>query len=141
MLVDATVAIINKLVEFITTPGNLSKIIQCAVELIMKLIEGLIRALPSLIDGAVKIVGALTDALFSTDWFSVGGDILAGIGKGLLNGVGSIARNVGSSLLGGIKSVLGINSPSRVFRDDVGKYLAQGIGVGFIDESENVESD
>lgn len=141
LLVDATVAIINKLVEFITTPGNLSKIIQCAVQLLMKLIEGLIISLPSLIDGALKIVDVLIDTLFNTDWFSVGADILSGIGKGLLNGVASIARKIGSSLLEGVKSFLGINSPSRVFRDDVGKYLAQGIGVGFTEESENIESD
>lgn len=34
-------------------------------------------------------------------------------------------------LFGAIKSFFGIESPSRVMADEVGKYMAQGIGVGF----------
>jgi hypothetical protein len=30
-----------------------------------------------------------------------------------------------------MKSALGINSPSKLFRDEVGRYIAEGIGVGF----------
>ena len=33
-----------------------------------------------------------------------------------------------------IKGFFGIHSPSRLMRDEVGKYLAMGIGVGFEDE-------
>ena len=34
------------------------------------------------------------------------------------------------------KSALGIHSPSRVFRDEIGKFISEGIGVG-ITENEN----
>lgn len=34
-------------------------------------------------------------------------------------------------LYGAIKSFFGIESPSRVMADEVGKFMAQGIGVGF----------
>ena len=34
-------------------------------------------------------------------------------------------------LCGAIKSFFGIESPSRVMADEVGKYMATGIGVGF----------
>ena len=37
-----------------------------------------------------------------------------------------------------MKNALGIKSPSRVFRDQVGKYIAQGIGEGFTDEMGSV---
>jgi hypothetical protein len=37
-------------------------------------------------------------------------------------------------VIDGFESVFGINSPSKVMRDSVGKYLAQGIGVGFTEE-------
>ena len=37
-----------------------------------------------------------------------------------------------------MKSALGISSPSRLFRDQVGKYIAQGIGEGFTDEMGSV---
>lgn len=34
-----------------------------------------------------------------------------------------------------------IHSPSKVFSDEVGKYMAQGIGVGFGNEMKNVNAD
>lgn len=65
-----------------------------------------------------------------------------GIGKnivqGLWNGISGAAgwlynkvKSFASGILSGIKSALGINSPSRVMRDQVGKWLPPGIGEGF----------
>ena len=43
--------------------------------------------------------------------------------------------------MNGIKSFFGINSPSKVFKDEIGTNLALGIGEGFADEMDNVKSD
>ena len=40
--------------------------------------------------------------------------------------------------MSGLKSFFGIESPSKLMRDQVGKYLADGIGVGFTSEMANV---
>lgn len=40
------------------------------------------------------------------------------------------AKNIAKSALNAIKSFFGINSPSRVMRDEVGKFLPQGVAVG-----------
>lgn len=40
-----------------------------------------------------------------------------------------------SKALNSAKKALGIHSPSRVFRDQVGKYITQGIGVGMEKET------
>jgi tetrahydromethanopterin S-methyltransferase subunit D len=37
-----------------------------------------------------------------------------------------------------LRDFFGIASPSKLFEDQIGRYLAQGIGVGFADEMENV---
>ena len=50
-------------------------------------------------------------------------------------------QGFGSSVLDGIRDFFGINSPSRLFEDEVGQYLAQGIGVGFEDEMRSVSED
>ena len=42
-------------------------------------------------------------------------------------------------IVDGAKKALGIHSPSRVMRDQVGKYMAQGVGVVFENESDNLE--
>ena len=67
---------------------------------------------------------------------------------GLWNGIqnaknwllGKIKQWCGS-ILDGIKAFFGIHSPSTVMRDEVGKYLAQGLGVGFDNELDSVYKD
>lgn len=73
---------------------------------------------------------------------SIGKNIVQGVWNGI-TGMGSWLSSKVSSFFSGIvdgaKKALGIHSPSRVFRDQVGKYMAQGVGVGFEDETKNVQ--
>lgn len=70
-----------------------------------------------------------------------GKNIVRGLWDGII-GMGSWIKNKVSSFFKGIvdgaKNALGIHSPSRVFRDQVGKYMAQGVGVGFEDETDSI---
>lgn len=66
--------------------------------------------------------------------------------EGLWNGITSMGSWLSDKISGffngivaGAKKALGIHSPSRVFKDEVGKYMAQGVGVGFEDEFDFVE--
>lgn len=72
---------------------------------------------------------------------SVGRNIVYGLNVGVNNGISSIIPNVEKqvqSLVNAIKKKLKIHSPSQVMRDEVGKYMAQGIGVGFAQEMQTV---
>lgn len=73
---------------------------------------------------------------------SIGKNIVEGVWNGI-TGMGSWLIDKVSSFFSGIvdgaKKALGIHSPSRVMRDQVGKYMAQGVGVGFENESDNLE--
>lgn len=67
--------------------------------------------------------------------------------SGLINGIGGAFQwvrntisNLGSSLVGWAKSVLGIHSPSRIFRDEVGKWIPAGMAQG-IDKASNLVED
>lgn len=66
---------------------------------------------------------------------------VAGIGRQIVQGLWNGIKGAGgwlrsqissfaSSVISGFKSVFKIHSPSRVMRDEVGKYLPQGIDVG-----------
>lgn len=79
------------------------------------------------------------------------GEMLS-IGERLVEGLWDGIKSAGSWLenklsgfcddvVGWVSSGFGIFSPSRVMRDRVGKYLAQGIGVGFEDEMRSVSED
>lgn len=63
----------------------------------------------------------------------VGSNIIGGIKDGIEAGwswLSDTVSNLASSLLDSAKSALGIHSPSREFRDQVGKWIPAGIGVG-----------
>lgn len=72
---------------------------------------------------------------------SIGKNIVEGVWNGI-TGMGSwISSKVSgffSGIVDGAKKALGIHSPSRVFKDQVGKYIAEGVGVGIEENSSGV---
>lgn len=68
---------------------------------------------------------------------SIGSDIVTGLWNGINDMVGWIGDKIssfGDSVLSGLKRFFGIASPSKLMRDEIGRYLAEGVGVG-IDEN------
>lgn len=124
--------IIGKLVSTIIT--NLPKILTAGVQIVSKLAVGLVRGIPALIGKIPSMISQIRNAFTSVNWGSVGMNIVKGIASGLANAGGVIvkaAKSAAKSALDAAKSALGIHSPSRVFRDQVGKMMALGMGIGF----------
>lgn len=78
-----------------------------------------------------KIKGAFNGA---GSWLlNAGRNIIMGLVNGIKNAIGSAvsaAKNAASNVVNAAKSALGIHSPSRVFRDEVGKMIPAGLGKG-----------
>lgn len=73
---------------------------------------------------------------------SIGANVINGIIGGISSMVGSLYGSIKSALSGLVnkaKAALGIHSPSRVFRDMVGKYIPEGIAVGIDTNTESAE--
>lgn len=125
------------IVRFIASiASNLPQIIATGNKIIAELAVGLIKAIPSLVSKIPQIISAIKDAFLSVDWLSVGVNIIKGIASGVASAAGQLvdaAVSAATDALNWVKSKLGIHSPSRVFRDQVGKNMALGIGVGFED--------
>ena len=131
-LIDKAPVIIGQLASAIIS--NLPKILAAGMKIIVILASGLVSAVPQLIGKIPAIIGQIKNAFTSVDWGSVGMNIIRGIASGISGAVGhlvSAAASAASSALSAIKSKLGIHSPSRVFRDQVGKMMALGMGIGF----------
>lgn len=82
-----------------------------------------------------NVATTITDGLknLPTSVETVGKNIVEGLWRGIQGAKDWIKQKVGEfakGILQGMKDALGIKSPSRVFRDQVGKYIAEGIGVG-----------
>lgn len=78
-----------------------------------------------------KIKSAFSNA--ASGMADIGKDIIRGLWNGINDMVGWITGKIesfGKNVLGGIKKFFGIKSPSTVMRDQVGRDLARGVGVG-----------
>lgn len=110
------------------------QIILTGIELIGQLALGLVEAIPKIIDAIPQIIDSIKSSFSSVDWGAVGHDII----EGIKNGIGKAAKMLADAAskaaedaLNWVKDKLGIHSPSRVFRDEVGKMMALGMGIGF----------
>ncbi len=131
-LINKAPTIIGQLATAIIS--NLPKILLAGIKIITILGTGLIQAVPQLISKIPSIISQVKNAFTSVDWGSVGMNIIKGIANGLKGAAGAIveaAKGAAESALNAAKNFLGINSPSRVFRDQVGKMMALGMGIGF----------
>lgn len=72
-------------------------------------------------------------AVAGLGWYSLGYNISSGIASGIRGGSGlitSAARAAAFAALSSAKATLGIHSPSRVFREQVGQMIPSGIALG-----------
>jgi len=133
MLPEIITSIVNTLIE------NLPLIIQAAIQIIIALITGLIQAIPSLVAAIPKIIFAMVEAFQKTDWGAVGKNILDGIKNGIQNAAGSLAsaaKEAANKAIQGVKDFLGIRSPSKKARDEIGKQIPAGAAEGVDDNAD-----
>ena len=130
-------AAVNLVTNFLSSiVGRFPEIVETGVKLIGKLLSGIIKSVPNLL---AKIPGIISDIVNGfSKIFSKMDEVGKNLVKGLWNGIKSVKdwvldkiKGFGESILDVIKSFFGINSPSKLMRDQVGIFLAEGIGVGF----------
>lgn len=113
--------------------GNvISNLVSWAGQMASKGAEGASNMFNAVVNGLASLPGRV---------LSIGSDVVRGIWNGISGAAGWLADKVASfasGILDGMKNALGIHSPSRLFRDQVGKYIAQGIGEGFTAEMGSV---
>lgn len=124
---DAVLTMISGLIS------NYPKILQTGYEMLGKVIAGIINAFPDLVNAALEIVSKIWNTIVETDWLQLGKDII----QGIINGIGAMAgaiwdaaKNMAHNVLNSVKGALDINSPSKVMRDEVGKWIPAGIAQG-----------
>ena len=106
--------------------GAGSKVISCVI-------NGLAGVAGDVADKLKSIGEDAWDAFTDIDWFDLGSNVIDGIVDGLWAGVDWIkdaARSVAQKAKEAAENLLGIASPSKVFRDEVGLMISKGLAVG-----------
>lgn len=165
LLVDGAVTMIITLTEALTSPDMVVKLLEAAIRLILALAEGLLKAIPqllaavpviianlaqSVVEGAPKIGEAaeslmkmIWDTITNTDWLSLGANIIKGIIDGITSQTSALfdtLTGLAKKALDAAKNVLGIHSPSAVFKDEIGQYIDLGIAEGIDDYANPIQS-
>lgn len=138
--------IINTLVTELTKPAMIILLIKAALQIILAIASGLIQAIPQLIAAVPQIIGSLIGAFanIGTAALDIGKNLVTGIWNGINNAKDWVLDKIkgfGTAILNGIKGFFGIHSPSTLFRDQIGKNLALGVGEGFTDTMDDVTKD
>lgn len=141
-LIEKIPEIIIKLVDALCR--NAPKLVEASITLIKTLAEGLIKNLPTLIKQipsmVLNILKSFGDGFKAIS--QIGADLIAGLWNGIGDKVSWITEKIkgfASDVLSSIKGFFGIGSPSKVMRDEVGKWLPEGIAVGIDTNLESVE--
>ena len=123
---------------------NITKInwLDVGAKVVRKIASGLL-SLAGKMGSTAKSLGMRAVTVFrGISWGSVGSNIV----KGIIGGIGAMAgslvskmQGLASSALSAAKKALGIKSPSRVFKKEVGKHIVTGIIAGIDTEQKNLK--
>lgn len=166
LIIQAAVTLITTLCQKLGDPDTINKLLKAAWEIIKALAKGLWDAAPQIISAIGQVLAAVFTVLKQKlgEFLTKGKEIAGKIGEGIRNGISNIV-SVGMDIVRGIwqgisngfswitgqirswvgnlvaffKKILKIGSPSKVFADEVGKWMALGMGEGFVDEMGTVE--
>ena len=122
---------------------SLSKLFSLGGSLITNLKNGIKNFASSPVNTLKEIATNSIDAIKNLKWKTVGKNIIEGIAIGFSDAGNIIieaVKDVAGDAIDGIKKLLGIKSPSRVFRDEVGKMMGLGLAVG-VEESTSTVTD
>ena len=141
LLIDCIIGLIDVVVDKLIE--NLPKLIEGGIKLTLALASGIIKAIPQLVAKlpqlVVSVIRGLNDGFMRID--EIGKNIVIGIWNGIAK-MGDWLWNQVSSffsgIVNGVKKLLGIASPSKVFAG-IGGFMAEGLGEGFDSQFKSIK--
>lgn len=124
---------------------HLPEILIMGVQMQIEFATGIVKAIPKVLSAIVETIFALLyeaqSYIESINWGELGLNIINGIKDGILGAAGNLVSavtDVGSQAVNGIKNFFGIASPSKLMRDEIGKFIPQGLALGIEDKEDEV---
>lgn len=149
-IINAVPDMVSKLPQVITAfvgfvTENLPTIVASGIDILINLAGGIISAIPQLVEQLPQIIDAIVEGLLDgiPSIVNVGKQMVFGLWDGIKSlgsWLGDQVGNFFGGIVGGIKSFLGIHSPSTVFAD-MGKNMALGLGKGWNNEYGRIKND
>lgn len=141
LLVDAALQITMALVTAII--DNLPLLIEASIKIIGALVTGIVGAIPTLLGVVPQLFASLVKAFKDVKWGELGKNLIDGIVDGVKSAASNLANsvvNAAKNALSSVKGFLGIQSPSRVMRDQVGLMIGAGVAQGIQDSTKQIDA-
>lgn len=113
---------------------HLPDILSCGAELLATLAQGIVRSLENLAEAALaciaKLIGVWDGSM--DEWSHIGENIVQGLLNGIKNAWSRLlsgVKSLVSGMVGTVKNLLGIHSPSKVF-SEIGLNVCRGLAEG-----------
>jgi hypothetical protein len=122
---------------------KLPQVIELGMKMVLAIVSGLANNLPQIVRSVLDMMATIVKTFVSSlpDIVGVGKQIVKGLWEGIKAMGGWIKEKVGSffsGIVSGVKSKLGIHSPSRVFAG-IGENMALGLGEGWDNEYDSIK--
>lgn len=123
---------------------KLPEVISLGLQMVISLVKGLAQNIPQLVTSVLNMMATIVKTIWESlpDIIEVGKNIVLGLWEGIkamASWIGEKISGFVGGLVDGVKGVLGIHSPSRVFAG-IGQNMALGLGQGFERQMQRVSS-
>ena len=133
LIIEATIQLISTLL--LTILEHLPEIIASGINMVENLVIGLVQALPKVVTAIVQLANSVVDTIKEKGQSFV--DAGKNIVEGLVNGIKNAAHRVKEAIMDiaeqaweSVKNFFGIESPSKLMRDTIGKNIMLGWAEG-----------
>lgn len=133
-------AMIEKFVSYAIE--KLPEVISLGLQMVVSLVKGIAQNIPQIVTSVLNMVATIVKTVWEAmpDIIDVGKNIVMGLWEGIkamASWIGDKVSGFVGGLVDGVKGVLGIHSPSRVFAG-IGQNMALGLGQGFEKQMQSV---
>lgn len=121
---------------------KLPEVISLGLQMVISLVKGIAQNIPQLVTSVLNMMATIAQTIWDSlpDIIEVGKNIVRGLWEGIkamASWIGDKVSGFVGGLVDGVKGVLGIHSPSRVFAG-IGQNMALGLGQGFERQMQSV---
>ena len=121
-----------------------TQLMQAGIQIIAGLASGIAGKVSSVISEITKLASEIINKVKSINLVDIGKQLIEGLANGIKGAAGKVAdaaKNAAKDAFNAAKSFLGIHSPSRLMRDEIGKYIPAGIAEGINGNAKSITFD
>lgn len=137
-IIDAAITLFTSFLTAILEPGNLQKLVEAAVKLVVSLVEGVIKAIPQLLQAAAQLISQLLAALAAAvgQLLQMGVQWITNLVQGIRNKISDVVQ-AGHDLAEQVKAKL--REKISQFKQ-IGRDLLEGLKAGIKEKVSSIIS-